>query len=151
MNSLIAEASTLTIPLAEPTEHDLRVHASGFRSVVGLRVIEWSEGRCVVEIAVLPHLTNFTGVVHGAVVTAAVDMAATLAGCYTAPPESIRKAVTLSLTCAFVGSVREGFIRAVATRKGGGKKIYTCSVDVTSAAGDIIATGQATLRHITEH
>lgn len=131
-----------------PTELDERSVPSPFRSLIGLRILEWQADRCVVEIPVLPHLLNFVGVVAGPVVASAVDMAGTLAGCFVPVGEDHRKAVTLSFTVAFMGSVSSGAVRAVAVKKGGGKKIFTSTVDVLNDSGDVIASGQGTFRYI---
>ena len=140
---------TITIETPHgPTALDERSVPSPFRNLLGLRIMEWEPDRCVVEIPVLPHLLNFVGVVAGPVVAAAVDMAGTLAGCFSAEPQNNRTAVTLSVTVAFLGSVSSGAVRAVAMKKGGGKKIFTSTVDVVSESGDVIATGQGTFRYI---
>lgn len=138
----------VTIPIVESTRHDERTFPSGFRSTVGLRVVEWEKDRCVVEIMVAPHLTNFAGVISGGAVSSAIDMAATLAGCWTPEPSPPLKAVTVSLAVAFISGTSEGVIRAVAIKQGGGKKIFASTVTVTSELGNVLATGQATLRYV---
>lgn len=138
---------TIETPLG-PTELDERAVPSAFRSLLGLRIMEWETNRCVIEIPVTPHLLNFAGVVAGPVVGAAVDMSGTLAGCFSPDPDQRVKSVTLSFTVAFLGSVSSGTLRAVAVKKGGGKKIYTSTVDVFNEQGDVIATGQGTFRYV---
>ena len=139
---------TIETPLG-PTELDERAVPSAFRSLLGMRIVEWEENRCVVEIPLAPHLLNFAGVIAGPVVGAAVDMGGTLAGCFSPTPGQHLRAVTLSFTVAFMGSVSTGTVRAVAVKKGGGRKIFTSTVDVLSEQGDVIASGQGTFRYVT--
>jgi acyl-coenzyme A thioesterase PaaI-like protein len=47
-----------------------------------------------------------------------------------------------------MGTAREGIVRAVGTKQGGGKQIFTATVEVFDDAGKMIATGQGTYRYL---
>lgn len=130
-----------------PTEFDLLAVPSAFRRFCGIRITGWSPGRCELELPALPHLLNNAGVLAGAVVGAAVDMAGSLAGCYSGDAQRRVNAVTISFTVAFLGAAA-GPIRAVGVRKGGGRRIFTATVDVFNERGEVVATGQGSFRHI---
>lgn len=127
---------------------DARAPLSPFRELLGLRVVEWEPGVCVVEIPLRRSLTNFSGSVAGPVVAAAIDMAAALSGCHTSSPEPTLRAITLSFTVSFVATATDGFIRARAVMVGGGKQVFTSTVTVTDSEGATIATGQGTFRYV---
>lgn len=125
-----------------------RAVPSFFRDVLGLRILEWAESRCVLEIPMHDQLLNSAGIVAGPVIGAAVDMGGVLAGCFSPDPERRINVVTVGFTVAFMSSVSSGTLRAVAVKKGGGRKIYTSTVDVFSEGGELIATGQGTFRYM---
>jgi uncharacterized protein (TIGR00369 family) len=131
------------------TDHESRAAQSAFRSLLGLRIVEWQPDVCVVEIPIRNALRNFSGAAAGPVVAAAVDMAATLAGCYMPGPGPTRRAVTLSLTVSFVAPGTGGIIRARGVKIGGGNSIFTSTVAVTDGSGLTLATGQGTFRYVT--
>jgi len=134
-------------PETEPTPFDQLAVPSPFRSMCGIRIVEWEAGRCAIEMGSVPHLMNSSGVLAGAAIAAAVDIAGSLSGCFSPDPQRRVHAVTLSLTTGYV-SAATGPVRAVGSRKGGGRKIFNSTVDVFDAAGDLVATGQGTFRYI---
>ena len=142
--AILSELPVASAPHADPRT----APASEFLKLLGLRIVEWAHGRCVVEIPIVGQLTNVTGSVSGAVVAAAVDMAAGLSGCWSPPDEPLRRVVTLSFTVAFMASSSEGVVRATAIKQGGGSNIFTSTVTVTSSSGDVLAVGQGTFRYI---
>lgn len=121
---------------------------SAFRELLGMRVIEWVPDKVTVELPVLPHLMNYTRTLHGGVVASVIDMAGALAGCYGEDPARRRVAVTLAFTTSFIGTAREGAVRAVGIKQGGGKHIFTSTVEMFDAGGKLIATGQGTYRYV---
>ena len=120
---------------------------SSFNDLLGLRISQWSEGRAVVEIDLDNRHLNRSGVLHGGVLTTLIDAACGFAGCYCALPGRVRKALTLSLTTSFTGQARSGTIRAVASKRAGGRKIFVATAEVTNDSGDIIGLGEGTYRY----
>jgi uncharacterized protein (TIGR00369 family) len=76
-----------------------------------------------------------------------IDFTGGMAGCYS-PPDSIRKAVTLSLTTSFIASASSGVIRAIGHKRSGGRRIFVSTVEVTDEAGNLIALGEGTYRYV---
>ncbi|MCK9510694.1 MAG: PaaI family thioesterase [Pigmentiphaga sp.] len=130
------------------TNHDRRAVASPFRDLLDVRILEWERDRCVVEIPVVEQLTNFAGAMAGSVVAAALDMAATLSGCWEPEPTPPRLAVTVTFTITFLAPVKAGSIRASAVKIGGGRQLFTSTITVTAPDGSVAATGQGTFRYV---
>jgi uncharacterized protein (TIGR00369 family) len=118
----------------------------GLQRLLGFRVSEWSENRAVVELELTSEHMNRSGIVHGGVLTTLLDTALGYSGLYCPYPGRIRRSVTLSLTTSFTGQARQGIIRAVATRRAGGRRIYTSTGEVLDAEGQILALGEGTFR-----
>jgi uncharacterized protein (TIGR00369 family) len=141
--------ATLSVPSGAPVEAVARAAPSSeFLKLLGLRITEWEDGRCVIEIPVAPQLTNVNGSVSGAVVGAAVDMAGGLAGCWAPAGQPPHRVVTLTFTVSFMASTCEGVVRAVAIKQGGGNKIFTSTVTATASDGTVLAAGQGIFRYI---
>jgi uncharacterized protein (TIGR00369 family) len=119
---------------------------SGFNVTVGYELVEWEEGHAVLELDVEHRHLNRSGVLHGGVIATMLDACLGYAGQYCAEPGRVRLAVTLSLNTQFLGQAREGRVRCVATRTGGGRKIYFCRGDMFNADGDLIATAEGVYR-----
>lgn len=141
--------SSIPRPLP-PTDFDRRAVPSPFRALCGMRIMEWEKDRCVIEIAIRPEFRNFSGVLAGPIIGAAVDAGGTLAGCYVDEPGAVIKAISLSFSVTFVGTATEGTIRAVCVKKGGGRKIFNSTVEVFDHKGTLIATGQGIFRYISD-
>lgn len=120
---------------------------SGFSNLIGYRLVEWDHGLAVLELTIAPQHLNRGGVLHGGVLTTMIDTVGGYAGNYCVAPGHVRKGVTLALTTTFVGQASSGLIRAVGRRRGGGRKIYISTMEVTNEGGDLIAIGEATYRY----
>jgi uncharacterized protein (TIGR00369 family) len=121
---------------------------SGFRNLIGFQVVEWNEDHVVLELAIGPQHLNRQGGLHGGVLAAMIDSACGLAGCYCPTIGHIRKAMTLSLTTSFTGQAAPGVIRAVGSKRSGGRRIFVSTAEVTDAKYNIVAIGEATYRYI---
>lgn len=121
---------------------------SPFRDLLGMEVTEWEPGRAVVVVKDAPELRNYVGRLHGGVVACAIDTAATLSGCRM-EDGSVRRAITLSSSVNYIGAPA-GAIRAVAASRGGGRKIFSATVEVFDEGGALVATGQGAYRYMSE-
>jgi uncharacterized protein (TIGR00369 family) len=130
------------------TQFDQKANPSPFRSLIGLRIVEWELARCLVELDVRPDLTNFSGALAGPIIGAMVDMAGNLAGCYSTELTTSIKAVTITFDVAFVDSVRDGTVSALAVKHGSGRSIYYSTVRVFTANNQTIALGKGTFRYV---
>ena len=96
----------------------------GFNAELGFRLVEWEEGRAVMALDIQAKHRNRSGVLHGGVMATLIDAVCGYAGVWRPAGEPMAKALTLTLTTNFMGQCREGTVRAVAIRKGGGKRIF---------------------------
>ncbi len=120
---------------------------SGFHELIGYRQVEWTRERVVLELEIGPKHLNRSGVVHGGVLSALIDIASSLAGCWTEDPQKRRRTMTLALTTSFTAQARAGVIRATGRVLAGGEKIYTSGGEVRDANGILLAVGQGTFRY----
>ncbi|MDM7482689.1 MAG: PaaI family thioesterase [Halomonas sp.] len=118
----------------------------GYHELLGMHVVEWQEGRAVVELTIEPKHLNRSGNVHGGVLASMLDSALSLAGLHCDVPGNIRRGMTLSLTTTFVGPARQGILRATGTLRGGGQKTYMTSGDIVDDQGRLVAMGEGSFR-----
>lgn len=102
----------------------------------GIRLVEASLGRAVVEMDVQDYHLNAANVVHGAALFTLVDFAFALA-CNMQGLLSL----AVNITMNFVKAASQGTLRAVCEEITDGK-LATYQATVTDAQGDIIATFQ---------
>ena len=121
---------------------------SGFANLVGYQLTIWRDDYAEVTLQVEEKHMNRSGVLHGGVVTTILDAACGYAGCYSADPDSPRRAFTLSLDCQFLGTVKAGSRITVEARKsGGGRNIFFAKADVFDDERRVIAQGAGTFRY----
>ena len=115
-----------------------------FGDVLGMRRMKASVGEATFEIEIGPEHLNRHGGVHGGVLMSMLDTAGLWA--IAAPDEDAPpKAVTVSLTCNFVGRSADGdtVIRATGRISKQGRRTYFSSVVAESfPSGQLVATGQ---------
>ena len=142
MNSISpAESGAATARL-----HDEAIGA-GFARMLGCRVVHWAPGSVEVELDIGPQHLNRAGSVHGGVLATLIDVACALAGLYSGVPDTVRKAVTLSLNTSFTGQVSTGTLRASGRVRAGGRSIFFSSTEVSDGEGRVIAHGEAVNRY----
>ncbi|GGE99082.1 thioesterase [Aliidongia dinghuensis] len=122
-------------------------HPSAFNEAVGLRLVDWIEGRATVELDVTGDHLNRSGYVHGGVLMTLIDVACGYAGTWSPTAEGARLCVTLDLTTSFVAPACGGRLTTVATVTGGGRKIYFARAEVRDEAGQLLAMGQGSFRY----
>ncbi len=118
----------------------------GYHELLGMHVVEWEEGRAVVELTIEPKHLNRSGNVHGGVLASMLDSALSLAGLHCDVPGNIRRGMTLSLTTTFVGPARQGVLRATGTLRGGGQKTFMTSGEIVDEQGNLVAMGEGSFR-----
>lgn len=126
------------------TESTVDRHMKGFGEFVGYRVARWVPELCAVEVAVGPQHVNVHGIVHGGVVTTIMDKAGGLCGLLREGEEGDggRTSLTISMTVNFLASVGPGTtLTATACKRGGGRRIFFCSIEVADETGRLIAIG----------
>ncbi|MGM0858317.1 MAG: PaaI family thioesterase [Pseudomonadota bacterium] len=118
----------------------------GYHELLGMQVVEWQQGRAVVELSVEPKHLNRSGNVHGGVLASMLDSALSLSGLHSDVPGNIRRGMTLSLTTTFVGPARQGVLWATGTLRGGGQKTYMASGEIVDKKGNLVAMGEGSFR-----
>ncbi len=122
-----------------------------FAGVVGYELSDWTEDRAVVTLQIDDRHMNRSGILHGGVMATLIDSACGFAGCYRAPPQAKRRAMTLSLHSQFLGAVLPGAtLTAEATKTGGGKQIFFSSCEVRDQDGNLVGRGDGTFRYRSE-
>ncbi len=131
--------------MTAPTIRDLQ---SQFANLLGFRIVDWRADEARLELPDSIETRNAAGAIHGGAIAALVDMAGSMAGCFSADPLMRRKVVTLSLSVNFVGPAHSGSLYAQGRRRGGGKAVYMSTVEVTDAGGDLVATGHGVFKYV---
>lgn len=122
---------------------------SGFRQLLGYRVLEWQTDEAVVTLTIGPRHLNRGGALHGGVIATLIDAAGGYAGCHCAVPGRVRRSVTVSLTTQFLTQAKTGVLTARARVRGGGKRLFVASVEVHDGSGTLIAVGEGVYRYRT--
>ena len=120
---------------------------SGFAQLTGYRLVDWQTDTATVEVEIGPQHMNRSDRLHGGMVTTLIDVACGYAGTYCTVPGNVRRALTLSMSCSFLGTAQAGVLRAVARKRGGGRRIFTTTCDVFGPDGELIAVGEAVYRY----
>lgn len=120
----------------------------GFADHVGYRLTHWAEGEAECCVALDQRHLNRQGLLHGGVLTTVLDAALGYCGCYTAVPGRERRALTLSMTCNFVGAARPGDELVVrARRTGGGRSVFFAAAEAHDQKGRLVGTAEAVFKY----
>jgi len=131
-----------------PDDKSPNLGTSAFRDLVGYRLVEWDEDTATVAVDIDRRHMNRKSILHGGVVATVVDAAGGYAGTHCTVPGNVRRCVTVSITVNFLGQVRGGRLIARAAKRGGGRRIFVATVEVTNEGGDLVATGEAVYRYV---
>ena len=114
---------------------------SGFNTVNGLRIVEWTDGNASLRVDLVPEHLNPLGLVHGGLYSAMLDVALAMSGSYTPAPDDLLPGLTLSLNLQYLAPLKleDGFATAQARRTGGGKSIFFAEGTVKAPDGRLIA------------
>ena len=108
---------------------------------LGMRVLEVSKERAVVELPVHPGLTTPSGYVHAGSMVSLADTAATFAAMATS--ERVLKLnempVAVSISSQIVANVRDGTLRAESTVAHPGRTLMVVSTRITADGGKLLA------------
>lgn len=110
---------------------------------LGIRTIEATPERVVVEMEVGPRVHQPFGIMHGGASAVLVESAASI-GAYTSAQPS-HNALGIDLNVSHLKAVRSGVLRAVARPVRKGRTIHVWTVEVMDEVGDRIAVGRCTL------
>jgi uncharacterized protein (TIGR00369 family) len=131
-------------PVPAPTDAP-----SGFRQLVGYRVLEWHDGEATITLTIGPRHLNRSGVLHGGVIATLIDAAGGYAGCFCPHEGRVRRSVTVSLNTQFLAQAKTGVLTARAQVRGGGKRLFVSTVEVHDGAGTLVGLGEGVYRYKT--
>lgn len=120
--------------------------SAGFHDLLGYRRVSHREGEAVIELELQPRHLNRSGVIHGGVLMSLLDIVMADAGLYCSDPQSVRRALTLSLTTTFTGQCSGGVIRAIGVKRAGGRRIFNSTGEIRDQDDRLLAMGEGTFR-----
>src|SRR5690606_12037836 len=116
---------------------------TGFFQELGGELLEFEPDRAVIGLTLEKRHLNNAGNLHGGVVASLLDVAMGLCGTWAADPQDRRVAITLSMNVNFSAPAGEGErVRAVASCRKQGHKIFMASCDLLAEAGNLLAFGE---------
>lgn len=127
-----------------PDTDALNAGRDGWVDAMGLRFVEASADRVVIEWDVGPEHRQPYGVVHGGVHSGVIETAASVGAALHALPRG-QSMVGLENHTTFLRAVREGRLRAEATPLTRGRRSQVWEVNVYDEARRTVATGRVRL------
>jgi len=121
---------------------------SGFRQLLGYRIVVWREGHAELVMDLEAKHMNGLGIVHGGVYATLLDAAQGHAVTFCPVPEHTRICVTISLTTSFLSAAREGQVRAIGRLIGIHDRVATANAEMYHADGTLLAAAQASFRYM---
>ncbi|GAB5470231.1 MAG: PaaI family thioesterase [Rhodospirillales bacterium] len=120
----------------------------GFADLVGYRLARWEEDEAEGRLQLAERHLNRQGLMHGGVLTTLLDTILGYSGIFTAKPGRERRALTLSLTCNFIGAGRLGETLIITARRtGGGRSVFFASGEVRNEAGRLLGTAEGVFKY----
>ncbi|MBL8839106.1 MAG: PaaI family thioesterase [Alphaproteobacteria bacterium] len=120
---------------------------SGFRTLVGYRLVHWAPGEAKIAVTLDHRHTNRSGAPHGGLIATIIDSAGGYAGCFCTVPGNVRRTVTLALATQFVARAGGTTITAHGRVRGGGTRTFFSTIEVSDDFGRLIATGEGTYQY----
>ena len=124
-----------------------QANGSAVQKHLGYKLVEWAENHAVVELDLKDFHHNRVGILHGGILTTLMDTACGYSVCFCPVDGNVRKTMTLSLTTNFIGMAKDGVVRVVARKQGGGRKIVFTEATAYNANGDVIGTSTGTFKY----
>jgi 1,4-dihydroxy-2-naphthoyl-CoA hydrolase len=118
----------------------------GFEDVLGVRYVELTGDRVVLESDVVPHLHQPYGIVHGGVHCSLIETAASIGAALWFGDRG--NVVGVANHTNFIRAVREGTLTTTATPVQRGRTMQLWQVDVQSEDGRLVARGEVRLANI---
>ncbi len=129
-------------------ELDSQRPEGGFADLVGYRLTRWEEDLAEGRVDLDERHLNRQGLLHGGVMTTLLDAVLGYCGIFTTIPERTRRALTLSLTCNYVGTARPGdSVIAVARKTGGGRSVFFATAEARDQEGRLLGTAEAVFKY----
>jgi 1,4-dihydroxy-2-naphthoyl-CoA hydrolase len=111
---------------------------------LGVRQVEMTKDRVVMELDIGPRVHQPMGILHGGASSVLAESAGSMGAFMNCNPES-QFAVGIDLNISHLKSKREGVLRATATPIRKGKSVHVWNVDLTDEGGDMVAKARLTV------
>lgn len=120
---------------------------TGFFQELGAELLAFQPRRAVIGLTLDKRHLNNAGNLHGGVVATLLDVAMGLCGTHVEDPDERRVAITLSLNVNFSAPAGEGArVRAVATCRKEGHRIFMASCDLLDENDTLLAFGEGVFK-----
>ena len=116
---------------------------TGIMAVLGIRAVELSPTRVVLEVPITEWLHQPHGVLHGGVSALLAETAASYGGSLAAPPGHL--VMGIELNASHLRAMRDGVLTATATPARIGRTLQVWDIDLTDDAGRRICRARCTL------
>lgn len=121
---------------------------SRFAGSLGIELVAWSEERAEISMPVTERLLNRNGSVHGGAIMSLLDTACSFAGLTLVDGELKGRVVMASLTVNFVAPANGTSLRAVAAKRGGGRRMFMVMGEAFDDHGRLVATASGVGRYV---
>lgn len=120
---------------------------TGFFQDLGVELVEYGKDRAVVALTLTQKHMNNASNLHGGVTASLLDIAMGLCGTWAPTAEERRVAITLSLNVNFSATAPVGTrVRAVATCRSAGHKVFMASCDLLDENDKLIGFGEGVFK-----
>jgi uncharacterized protein (TIGR00369 family) len=120
---------------------------TGFFQELGAELVEYAEGRAVVALTLTEKHLNNASNLHGGVTASLLDIAMGLCGTWAPTADERRVAITLSMNVNFSATAALGTrVRAVATCRSNGHKIFMASCDLLDDQDRLLGFGEGVFK-----
>lgn len=113
---------------------------------LGIRLVEWSPGRCSLALALEARHLNRQASLQGGVTATLLDAACGYAGLLVDGDEAPANGLTLTLSISYLAKANRGEVQARGRVTGGGRRVYFASAELVAGDGTVIATAQGAFK-----
>lgn len=119
----------------------------GFRELVGMELLEWSEGLARIALDIGPEHMNTVKVAHGGVLATLFDSASGIAGTYCETPGHRRYCATITLTTNFMAPIKGGRVTVECRVRRSGKSVFFTEGEAFDEDGTLLGTSSGTFKY----
>jgi 1,4-dihydroxy-2-naphthoyl-CoA hydrolase len=118
--------------------------ATNVNQELGIRVVELTPDRVVLQVEVGPKVHQPYGILHGGVSALMAEGAASLGGAISVGPDEI--VVGTELNCSHLRSMSSGVLTATATPIRKGRTVHVWAIELTDESDRMICISRCTLQ-----
>jgi 1,4-dihydroxy-2-naphthoyl-CoA hydrolase len=122
---------------------DASAYENTIHETLGVRTVEMSPDRVVLEMDVTPRVHQPMGLLHGGASAVIAESAASIGAFLNAMPDGY--SVGTDLNISHLRAKTEGVVRATATPIRKGRSMHVWAIDITDEDGKLVAVARCTL------